>query len=246
MLTYPFIVAIVSLAFSGVVLAQWATRRRPQQLVWGAALLLAAAASFAFVGVLVTDSTLLFRIYYAGGALLMAAYLGMGSLYLVLPRRVADLVLAALVVVSVVGVVLILVAPVDDAALRLLPRNGGAGANVLKPGAWLLPLILLNVFGAGAVILVALYSAYKVLQRQAPVRFAAANVTIVVGTAIISGAGSAARLGAPNAFWVLMALGWIVIFAGFLLTTNLITVGAGRNVSAGRSATRSATGRGAA
>jgi hypothetical protein len=133
MLTYPFIVAIVSLAFGGVVLAQWATRRRPQQLVWGAALLLAAAASFAFVGVLVTDSTLLFRIYYAGGALLMAAYLGMGSLYLVLPRRVADLVLAALVVVSAVGVVLILVAPVDGAALRLLPRNGGAGANVLKP-----------------------------------------------------------------------------------------------------------------
>ena len=65
-------------------------------------------------------------------------------------------------------------------------------------------------------------------------RFAAANVTIVVGTAIISRAGWAARLGSPNAFWVLMALGWIVNFAGFLLTTNLVTVGAGRNVSADR------------
>ena len=78
-------------------------------------------------------------------------------------------------------------------------------------------------------IWVALYPAFKALQRQAPVRFAAANITIVVGTAIISGAGSAAWLGSPNAFWVLMALGWIVIFAGFLLTTNLVTVSAGRN-----------------
>jgi hypothetical protein len=31
-----------------------------------------------------------------------------------------------------------------------------------------------------------------------------------------------------------MALEWIVIFAGFLLTTNLVTVGARRNVSADR------------
>jgi hypothetical protein len=90
------------------------------------------------------------------------------------------------------------------------------------------------------VIWVALYSAYKMLQRQAPVRFAAANITIVMGTAVISGAGSAARLGSPNAFWVLMALGWIIIFAGFLLTTNLVAVGAGRNASTGRGATQSA------
>jgi hypothetical protein len=218
---YPLIVAIVSLAFGVIVLSQWMARRRSQQLIWGIALLMAAGASFAFVGFLSNGSELLFRVYYALGALLMAAYLGMGSLYLALSKRAADLILAALVIVSAFGVALILVAPVDVVALHTLQHTSGAGTGVLKPGLWLLPLIVLNSFGAAAVIGVALYSAYKVLRRQAPVRFALANVSIAVGTGIVTYAGTAARLGSPNYFWIVMAVGWVVIFAGFLLTLKL-------------------------
>src|SRR5437868_5936345 len=115
---YPLIVAIVSLAFGVIVLSQWMARRRSQQLIWAIALLMAAGASFAFVGFLSVGSELLFRVYYALGALLMAAYLGMGSLYLALSKRAADLILAALVIVSALGVALILVAPMDVAALH--------------------------------------------------------------------------------------------------------------------------------
>jgi hypothetical protein len=232
---YPLIVAIVSLAFGIIVLSQWMARRRSQQLIWGIALLMAAGASFAFVGFLFNGSELLFRVYYALGALLMAAYLGMGSLYLALSRRVADLILAALVIVSALGVALILVAPLDVAALHRLQHTSGAGTRVLKPGLWLLPLILLNSFGAAAVIGVALYSAYKVLRRQAPVRFAVANVTIAVGTGIVTYAGTAARLGSPNYFWIVMAVGWVVIFAGFLLTLKLAPLArASRDVPMGQ------------
>lgn len=228
MLIYPLIVAIVSLLFGGVVLVQWSARRRPQQLIWGLALLMAATASFAFAGFLADGSELLFRLYYVFGGLLMAAYLGMGSLYLALNKRVADLVLAALVIVSAIGVALILVAPANAAVLHALQQTSGEGTNGLKPGLWLIPVILLNTFGAVSVIAVALYSAYKVWQRQAPVRFFAANVTIAVGTGIITAAGSTGRLNlAPHYFWVLMTVGWVVIFAGFLLTTNLAALGAG-------------------
>src|SRR5205823_13427988 len=62
---YPLIVASVSLAFGVIVLAQWAVRRRPQQKIWGIALLMAAGASFAFVGFLADGSELLFHVYYA-------------------------------------------------------------------------------------------------------------------------------------------------------------------------------------
>ena len=218
---YPLIVAVVSLVFGVIVLSQWAVRRRSQQLIWGIALLMAAGASFAFVGFLADGSALLFHVYYALGALLMAAYLGMGSLYLALSKRAADLILAALVIVSALGVALVLVAPMDVVALHKLQHTSGAGTGVLKPGLWLVLLIVLNSFGAAAVIGVALYSVYKVLRRQAPVRFAVANVTIAVGTGIVTAAGTAARLGSPNAFWVTMAVGWVVIFAGFLLTLKL-------------------------
>lgn len=227
MLIYPLIVAVVSLAFGGVVLSQWASRRRAHQLAWGVALFMAAVASFSFAGFLGNGSELLFRLYYAFGGLLMAAYLGMGSLYLVLSKRLADLILAILVTVSAIGVALILVAPVDTIALHQLQHTSGEGTNGLKVGLWLLPVILLNTFGAVAVILVALYSAYKVWQRQAPARFFAANVTIAIGTGIISAAGSTGRLGlSPHYFWIIMTVGWVVIFAGFLLTTKLAALGA--------------------
>ena len=226
MRTYPLIVGVISLVFGAVVLSQWLTRRRPNQAIWAIALLMAAIASFAFVAFLSSGSELQFRIYYSFGGVMMAAYLGMGSLYLALPRRAADLILAAVVIVSAIGVALVLVAPIDSAALRSLQHASGAGTNVLKPGLWLVPLIVLNSFGALAVIGVALYSAYLVIRKQAPRRFAVANITIAIGTAIITEAGTAARLGSPNNFWIVMAAGWVVIFAGFLLTTNLAAFGA--------------------
>lgn len=238
MFAFPAVVAIVSLAFGVTVLTQWSTKRRRQQLIWGIALLMAAAASIFFAGFLNSGSELLFRLYYAFGGLLMAPYLGMGSLYLALNRRTADMLLAALTIVGLLGIALILTTPIDISALHRLQQTSGAGTGVLKTGLWLVPLILLNIFGAAAVILVALYSAYRVRLRQAPPRFFVANLTIAAGTGIVSAAGGSARLGA-NFFWVLMAIGWVVIFAGFLLTTNLASVATigSRDRSIGREAT---------
>ena len=218
---YPLVVAVVSLVFGLVVLAQWARRRRPHQAVWSFALLAASAASLAFVLFEGNGSELLFRLYYIGGALLAAAYLGMGSLYLVLSRRVANLVLAALAIASALAVAMILVTPIDHRALLAAQHNGTPGAGVLKPGLWLALFILHNIFGAATVVGVALYSAYKVVQRQAPSRFVVANVVIAAGVGVVSSAGSSARLGASAPFWIITALGYAVIFGGFLLTTNL-------------------------
>jgi hypothetical protein len=236
MIVYPLVVAVVAAAFGFSVLGQWVNRRRSQQLVWGIALLMAAVASAAFVGFLADGSELLFRIYYAFGGLMMAAFLGMGSLYLAIDKRIADLVLAALVVLSAIGVALILVAPVDAQLLHRLAQTSGEGTNVLKPGPWVAPVILLNTFGAASVVLVALFSAYRVVRRQAPTRFAVANVAIAIGALLITAGGSSGRFGlnSPNFFWVFMAVGWVVIFAGFLLTTNLAAVGTlgSRNLAA--------------
>jgi hypothetical protein len=237
---YPLIVAVVSLVFGLVVLAQWARRRRPQQAVWSFALLVGAAVgSFIFVGFEGVGHELLFRLYYICVALFPAAYLGMGSLYLVVSRRVADLILAVLAIVSALGVALMLAAPLDHTALLAAQHAGTEGTGVLKPGLWLIPVILNNVFGSVALIGVALYSAYKVVRRQAPPRFVIANVVIAAGAFIVAGAGSSARLGNAAPFWIVTTAGYIVLFAGFLLTTNLAAMGVhgGRDVRVGSGAT---------
>jgi hypothetical protein len=158
---------------------------------------------------------LAFRVYYALGAVLMPAWLGLGSLFLAAPRRVAERTLAAVVNVGALGAAAVVVAPIDIAAFGQL--NGGPGAGVLQPGVWLPITILLNTFGVVAVVGVAILSAIRLVRRQGSRQLVLANSLIAAGVLIVGIAGSMARTGLPELFWLTMLAGWIVIFAGFLL-----------------------------
>jgi hypothetical protein len=158
-----------------------------------------------------------FKLYYIFGALLMAAYLGLGSIYLLAPRRTADIVAATLVFLSVMGLILVLLSPVDTSVLH--GSNVEAGSNAISGPS--IPFIaLLNTFGAVAVIGGALYSAWRLWKRQGPPRLLVANVLIASGTILASLAGTLARVtGNGSSFWALLAAGFVVLLAGFLVTT---------------------------
>jgi hypothetical protein len=214
---YPLAVAVVSAAFAAAVARQYSRRRRPYQLVWLVALAMSALASAIYVLALPPRSSdLAFRVYYVLGGLLMPAWLGLGSVYLVAPRRVADLSLAALVNAGALGAGAVFSAGIDSGALARL--NGGPGTGVLEPGLWLPLTILLNTSGVLAVVGVAVYSAARLGRRRGSGRLVTANALIAIGDLVVGVAGSMARTGRPELFWVTMLAGWVVIFVGFLLT----------------------------
>jgi drug/metabolite transporter (DMT)-like permease len=220
-MAYPLIVVVVNAAFAGIVGRQYFDRRRPYQLVWTVALVLGMLAALFYVLFLVfNDNTLFFKLYYICGALLMAAYLGLGSIYLHMPTRFADITAAGLVILSVVGIVMLLTAGINHAQLVVAASQVGPGTKALEPGPWKAMVAILNIFGSIAVIGGAIYSAWRTHRRQAPLNFLYANVLIAVGTFLAAAAGSAADQGAfPGSFWVLLALGFVVLFCGFLLAT---------------------------
>ena len=79
----PLATCLVSLAFAALVLEQWWERRRSFQLVWGAGLLWYAISSGTqFAGAAFGWSPALYRAWYLFGAIFVAAYLGMGTVYL--------------------------------------------------------------------------------------------------------------------------------------------------------------------
>jgi len=84
----------------------------------------------------------------------------------------------------------------------------------------LITIIILNTLGAAAVAGVAIYSAWQVKRRQGSSTLFGANILILVGTLTIALAGTTARLGVKNIFWLVMALGWTVFFIGVLLTSR--------------------------
>lgn len=216
MIIYPLVVALVSAVFAGVVLGQYRRRRRAHQLIWSVALVMAFVASAAYVVAATTHSALFFSLYYLFGALLMAAYLGMGSIQLCCRPRVARMYLYPLLVLSVLGAVAVLASPVHPAALDHLQGRPGTHAIALGPLATGV-LILLNSFGAAAVIIVAMLSGWRMRTRSATAGFVRGNVLLAVGVLIISMAGTMARLGSGGGFWLTMALGWVVLFAGFVV-----------------------------
>lgn len=216
---YPAVVAAVSFAFAALVLRQYAHRRRPQQAVWALSLFLSGVGAVAFILSAVRLSPGWFRVYYLAGALLMAALLGQGSLYMALPHRVARGLLWAVALLGAVGAYFIFRAPADVAALRQVAATGaGAGVHVLDLGPGLAVLILMNTYGTVGVFGVALWSAWRVLRRRSPGRLLVGNALIAGGTLINAAAGTMARaLGGAGAFWLALAAGTIALFAGFLV-----------------------------
>jgi hypothetical protein len=225
LLLYPVANVMVTGLFAGVVLRQYMQRHRLYQLYWAIALMMAFVATLAYVGMIIAQpisdvGVLLFRLYYILGGALTAAWLGLGSTALVTSKRVTRICLAVLCVLSALAVVLISIAGIDRHQLGLI--SGTPGTSILQPtgGAWLYTIIVLNTLGSVAVAGVAVYSGWKLKRRQGTSGLLWANVLILAGAVTIALAGTTARLGIKNIFWLIMALGWTVFFIGVLMASR--------------------------
>jgi len=79
----PLLAALVSFLFAALVLDQWRHRRHSFQLVWGLGLIWYGISSGTqFAGAAFGWNAALYRAWYLFGAILVAAYLGMGTFYL--------------------------------------------------------------------------------------------------------------------------------------------------------------------
>lgn len=214
-------VAVLCSVFTVLVFRQFRAKRRLCYAFWSGSLLLSALASFAYALTLWTDPHARgwFYLYYICGAMWMPSMMGLGSLALVWRKRSVFITFLIVVVVGIFGTIALGLAPISTATLHSL--NGGAGTGVIVASAeWLVPLIVLNSFGAVAVFAVALLSVYRRVQQLVSRRFVFGNVWMAIGIVVISAAGSSARLGWPELFWVTMLIGWLVTFVGYWMLSQ--------------------------
>ncbi|QBD81516.1 hypothetical protein EPA93_38325 [Ktedonosporobacter rubrisoli] len=227
----PIINVIVTGLFAGVILRQFISRRRIYQLYWSMALLMAFFATVAYMCMIFTGptsfaGTILFRIYYILGGALTPAWLGLGSVALVSNGKITRIYLTLLYLLSVLATFFIFFASINMPVLSQIVGTPGTGT--LRPGPWLVFLIILNTLGVVTVVGVAIYSGWKLLRKQqslgAGLRTSNvlwANILILVGDLFNAAAGTLARvLGLENIFWLIMALGWIILFIGVLLASR--------------------------
>jgi hypothetical protein len=234
-LILPATVTLVCIVFAGSLIGQYRRRPRPYKLAWAAALVMAAVAAGSFVAfVLDPRDAFAFRLYYLFGACLNVGYLGLGSLYLLVRRSMAQTALAALFVLSIVEAALIFTATIDaahaqivsDLVLRgnavpagLAGQIDAAGKGVLLPGPWLVLVIIIPILGTLALVGGALFSAWRLWRAGGALTDRVAALLLLAGGGVIVAiAGFGVRYGNGAGFWMITAIGWIVLFAGFVGT----------------------------
>lgn len=212
----PLISAIVSVIFALTVLDQFFARRKSYQLVWAVGLFMYAISAFAEFLAEANGITLLaYRLWYLFGAILVAAYLAMGTLYLLARKIVADIIMALLLIASIYAAVSLFTTSIDLSSLthlsgRVLPESVRALSRYLSY--------------TGALVLVggAIYSAVAYWRKKTHPHRVSSNLLIALGVLLPAiGGGIMRAIGNYQLFYMFELLGIIIIFLGFLRSSDV-------------------------
>ncbi len=152
----PFLSTLVTFAFAAAVFARFLKRRGPHLLFWTIGLLFFGIGTLSEVILAFTFSGLLLKLWYLSGAMLTAAWLGQGTIHLLVRKRgIAWTLTGILAAVSLLAVALIILAPLTPAAAsyNVTMAISSQYKDILTRGSLTILLtILLNIYGTLALV----------------------------------------------------------------------------------------------
>jgi hypothetical protein len=164
---------------------------------------------------------LIFRLWYLFGAILVAAWLGQGTVYLLVRRKWANLLMALLAIGSLFAAYRVFTAQLDPSLMTSSVHTGSelSGHAIVTPGVRALTPIF-NVYGTVTLVGGALYSAWIFWRKRILLHRAIGNIFIAVGAIAPAFGGTLSRMGVPNALYLSELLGEILMFIGFIRATT--------------------------
>lgn len=223
-LILPVLSSIIMIAFTVSVLRRYLQRRKLHFLFWGIGLGMFAAGSvsevfFGWFG----WSALIFFVWYLFGAALNAAWIGHGTLHLLVRRRWAHVITWVLAAGSIVaGALMVSVMarldpsgftqslPMSEQYRAILPAiSDGATVRLATP--------FFNIYGLITLVGGALWSAYLFLRKEILPNRVIGNVLIAAGALSIGMASTATRLGYGGYLYLGELIAAVLMYAGFLM-----------------------------
>lgn len=210
---FPIVSSVIIGVFASTVVRRFLRRRSWHLAFWSIGLTMyglgvLCEALYAVVG----WNGLLFRLWYLLGAILVAAWLGQGTVYLLAPRRAAHILALLLVAGSVYGAIRVFSAALDP---NLLPIGELSGQAIVTPGVRILTP-LFNIYGLVAMAGGAGYSAWVYWRKRILPNRVAGNVLIALGALAPGLGGLFSRLGLRGYLYLGELLGAVLMYAGFL------------------------------
>lgn len=241
-LSFPLLVSIISALTTGVftvvVLRRWWSRRKPHLMAWGIGLLMYFLGTLSQVILYFVWSPFFFGLWYWAGALMVAAWLGQGTTYLLVRRgSIARNFQMALLLVAVMTLPWTLfLTPFNEDAWRpgadmteIYRPVVGDNGEIIEEGImsasargtvrFFSPIM--NTWGTIALVGGAIYSARLFRRKQIMRNRMLGNWLIAAGGLMPALGGTLIRLGDPSFKYFGEMAGAILIFIGFLLATHI-------------------------
>ena len=215
---------VVAFVFTISVLERYRRKGGMHLLLWGIGLFLFGLGTLTEVIMLFNYSDLVLKLWYLSGAMLTAAWLGQGTVHLLVRKPgIAKTLTVILAIVSIVAAILIFAAPVNSSASAAYDLRQPASAQyehiLVRSGLIVFLTILLNTYGAVTLVGGAIYSAFIFWRKRVLKDRMIGNILIAAGALMPTLGGTFIRVGLPDWLYLSEFLGIILMYAGFIKAT---------------------------
>ena len=222
----PFTSSLVSVIFAFFVLRRYLARRGLHLLLWGIGMIFYGIGGFCegYYGAF-GWSPLVFRLWYLFGAILVAAWLGQGTVYLLVKRLWAHALMVVLALGSLYSAFRVFGAELDPSLMTASLHTGSemSGHAIVTPGVRMLTPFF-NIYGTITLVGGAGYSIWLFWRKRVLLHRTIGNIFIAVGAILPAFGGTFSRVGFAGALYVSEFLGAVLMFIGFLRATTPMRV----------------------
>ena len=213
----PFTSSLISFVFAGSVLKRYLERRGNHLLLWGIGMIFYGIGGFSegYYGVWGWNP-LIFQLWYLFGAILVAAWLGQGTIYLLVKKKWAHVLMGVLLLGSIYGGIQVFGAELDPGLMTSSLHTGSemSGHAIVSDGVRTLTPFF-NIYGTLALVGGAAYSAFIFWRKKVLLHRTIGNVLIAVGAILPAFGGTFSRMGISGALYISELLGAVILFIGF-------------------------------
>jgi len=219
----PFTSSLISFIFAALIFKRYAERKRTHLLLWGIGMIFYGIGGFCegYYGAFGWND-LRFRLWYLIGAILVAAWLGQGTVYLLVNKKVANILMAILLLVSLYSAYAVFNAELDPSLMTVSTHTGSelSGSAIVTPGVRLPLTPIMNSYGVLFLVGGAAYSAWIFYRKRILLDRTVGNILIAVGALSPALGGFFSRFGFPGVLYITELLGAILMFWGFIRATK--------------------------
>ena len=218
----PYLSTLVTFAFAVAVFNRYRQRGGPHLLLWAIGLLFYGLGTVSEIILSLTFNAFVLKLWYLMGAMLTAAWLGQGTLHLLVRKAsLASILTWVLAAVSALALILVFLAPVTGAAFDVTRPASEQYKDILtRNGLTITLTILLNIYGTLMLVGGAIYSAFLFWRKKVLANRMFGNILIAAGALSPALGGTFLKAGIADMLYASELVGAIIMYLGFMMSVS--------------------------